>query len=98
MSTLIIRCPKCGQEYLPAEIYYPNDFLGKPNHILKDSDGKIENYQNNNMNLEETYICDKCKTKFKTIATVDFTTEIIADTDSVYRSKIRQHNLFFNEE
>lgn len=26
----LIICPKCGREYLPAEIYYPNEFLGKP--------------------------------------------------------------------
>jgi uncharacterized OB-fold protein len=25
-----IVCPKCGREYLPVEIYYPNSFFGKP--------------------------------------------------------------------
>ena len=25
-----IICPKCGREYLPAEIYYPNFFFGRP--------------------------------------------------------------------
>ena len=36
-----IRCPHCGCEYLPAEIYLPNDFLGYPTNIIKDEKGEI---------------------------------------------------------
>ena len=24
---VVVKCPVCGQEYLPSEIFLPNDFL-----------------------------------------------------------------------
>ena len=71
----VIYCPNCGAEYLPAEIYLPNEFLGKPSHIEKNFEGKIIDFCDNTMNLCETYICDKCDTKFKISARVNFKTE-----------------------
>ena len=38
----IIKCPYCGAEYLPEEIYYPDSFFGKPRDIVKNSKGEIE--------------------------------------------------------
>ena len=38
---IIITCPNCGAEYLPAEVYIPDSFLGKPKTVDKDSSGKI---------------------------------------------------------
>lgn len=32
----VIRCPQCGAEYLPGEIYLPKYFLGQPKNVSKD--------------------------------------------------------------
>lgn len=76
-----IVCPKCGREYLPAEIYLPNQFLGRPEGISRFTNGKIDNFDGYTMNLEETYICDNCDTEFKTTAKVSFKTQIVNKTD-----------------
>ena len=53
----VIKCPNCGYEYLPAEIYMPNYFLGKPKDINKEHmTGKVLDYMGSSMNLSETYI------------------------------------------
>ena len=74
-----IRCPHCNAEYLPAEIYYPNDFLGKPFNIIKDGDGNILGYNGNDMDTVETYICDKCNKQFSIDASITFKTTSIVD-------------------
>ena len=51
----VIKCPTCGYEYLPAEIYMPNDFLGKPNNLMRDEHGKIIGFNGIKMNDTETY-------------------------------------------
>lgn len=70
----IIKCPYCGYEYVPSEIYYPNEFLGKPKNIYRDVDGKIEKIDKES-NLNETYTCDSCDKTFKVSASVNFVTE-----------------------
>ena len=45
----IIICPNCGAEYLPAEIFLPDSFLGRPGVVDKDSSGKIIYYKNGNI-------------------------------------------------
>ena len=40
-----IVCPKCGREYLPAEIYLPNSFLGRPHDIYRLTNGKVESFE-----------------------------------------------------
>lgn len=39
----LIKCPHCGHEYQAAEIFMPEDLLGRPtsNGIIKDALGKI---------------------------------------------------------
>lgn len=75
-----IVCPRCGREYLPAEIYYPDNFLGKPQDIER-VNNKVEGFTGKSMDLEETYICDSCNTKFKVTATVKFKTSELAKHD-----------------
>ena len=91
---IIITCPKCGAEYLPAEIYYPNEFLGKPYGIDK-LDGKIENYLGNSMNLKESYQCDHCNCKFNVTAKVSFkSTELNKfDTTKDYKTQLFEPKL-----
>ena len=42
---ILIKCPHCNAEYLPAEIYYPDEFLGRPTDINKiHNTGKLDYY------------------------------------------------------
>lgn len=69
-----IRCPKCGREYLPCEIYLPDEFLGKSYTISRDEEGCIDYISGTNMGLSEEYCCDECGTHFLVSAEVEFTT------------------------
>ena len=61
----IIKCPKCGREYVAAEIFMPSDLLGKPNNIIRDDDGKIILCEGEQPELKEEYTCDNCGTTFE---------------------------------
>lgn len=77
---LYIICPNCGAEYLPCEIYYPNQFLGYSKEIDK-INGKIDNFNGTPMTLDETYTCDHCDTLFKVSAKVSFKTQVVDKYD-----------------
>lgn len=66
----VIKCPKCGYEYVAAEIFYPEDILGKPNNIIRDDDGHIILIEGGQPCLTETYECEKCGTIFKTTLSI----------------------------
>ncbi len=86
-----IICPHCGREYLPAEIYIPNQFFGTPEDIDRDAAGRIEVYDGEPMNLLEEYTCDGCGKTFEVSAQVQFKTVISehSDFDEPYTSPIR---------
>ena len=63
-SNLIIKCPHCGCEYLPNEIFYPDELLGNASNVVRDENGKIIFHEGNNMNLKEEYVCDWCNKSF----------------------------------
>lgn len=67
-----IKCPKCGYEYLPSEIYLPNTFFGKNYRIDRDENGKIVNFSGEKMNLNESFECWNCHTAFKVHTVVMF--------------------------
>ena len=70
----LITCPYCGREYLPAEIYVPNQFFGRPVDIDRDPAGKIEVYDGSPVDLEEEYCCEGCGKTFKVSAEIKFKT------------------------
>jgi predicted nucleic-acid-binding Zn-ribbon protein len=72
-----IKCPHCGFEYLPAEIYYPDSFLGKPDDITRDEKGKIDFYDGSSMNMEEEFTCLNCGCNFIVSGDITFTTKEI---------------------
>jgi len=72
----IIKCPVCGQEYLPSEIFYPNDFIGKPTEIIKDTSGRIEFYLGDDPSFDENFICDNCNTRLKIHASVHYKVDV----------------------
>lgn len=95
-KTSIIRCPHCGAEYLPGEIYTPGSLIGQPDDIVKDSLGKIiyEDYstEDREPSMIEHFICDYCDKLFVVEASVtyrakeeapenDFTTKYVSLLD-----------------
>ncbi len=98
-SKHVIRCCHCGAEYLPAEIFLPNEFFGRPRTIEKDLNGKIINYFGSNMCTTETYICDYCNRKFKIDANVKFFTDSkTKGFKTTYTTKLSKPSLFMKEE
>lgn len=100
MNNTIIKCPKCNAEYLPAEIFIPNSFLGKPNLIDKDNHGKLIYYNGEDMNLKETYCCDYCNKTFNVSAKVQFQSDIdtYTDFDEDYTTQLKPKGLFMLDE
>lgn len=97
----LIRCPVCGQEYLPAELFLPADLLGSPTDIVKRNDGKIDFYLGEKPSYETEYCCDNCNSVFKVKAKILFETSI-EDDFSDYTSKLKTNVLagevdLFNE-
>lgn len=72
----VITCPVCGHQYLPSEIFFPDDLVGKPTEIFKDNLGKIDFYLGEDPNLTEDYVCDSCGTHFKVQAVINYKTEV----------------------
>ena len=70
-----IRCPYCGAEYMPSEIFIPSDFLPKFEDLVKDDEGHIVAVYEHPMNLKEEYTCDYCNHRFSIIAEVSFKAE-----------------------
>lgn len=76
-KTQVIKCPHCGAQYLPGELYMPGAFLGRPDDIVKDYLGKIiyEDYHvGEEPDMLERYQCDYCDKPFVIEATVTYKT------------------------
>ena len=73
-STPIIKCPHCGAEYIPSEIFIPSDFLPKCKDVTRDNRGILVAGHVNNMNCHEEYTCDYCGHRFAIDAEVNFKT------------------------
>lgn len=73
---VVIKCPKCGWEYLPAEIYYPDEILGKPSDILRDNNGHIVFFNGESLNLKEEFTCEHCGCTFQVNGKLDATSSV----------------------
>ena len=96
----LIDCPKCGRQYLPAEIFVPKAFFGTPYDIVRDIYGNILDYEGTSVDLFETYTCDKCNTTFQVRTKMQFTTEStkLANFDEEYSTPLHKNTLFLEEE
>jgi DNA-directed RNA polymerase subunit RPC12/RpoP len=92
----VIKCPVCGYEYLPAEIYLPNEFLGKPRDIVRDINGKILGFSGVKMNDTESYRCDNCNTLFNVVFTTYFNSKEAVTPDE-HVTKLSKDKLFLRE-
>jgi hypothetical protein len=74
----VIRCPHCGAEYLPGEIYMPGALIGKPDDIVKDSLGRIlyEDYStpDKEPDMVEHFTCEYCDKPFIVEASTTYRT------------------------
>jgi DNA-directed RNA polymerase subunit RPC12/RpoP len=93
----IIKCPKCGMEYLPAEIYYPNVFLGTPLNVMRSIEGKILGFDGTSMNDTETYKCDNCDSLFEVVSTTNFTSKLVGESSEDHITKLSTKKLFLQE-
>lgn len=74
-KTPIIKCPHCGAQYLPGEIYMPGALIGQPNELVKDSLGKIlyEDYpEGGEPTMIEHFTCEYCDKPFVIESTVTY--------------------------
>lgn len=96
----VITCPRCGCEYLPAEVYVPEAFFGKPEDIDRTSAGKIDVYGGTAMDLHEEYTCEHCGATFEVTAEIKFKTaeKTEEDFDSVFTSPLPQRISLFEED
>lgn len=94
----VINCPKCGREYLPAEIFYPKHVFGNPTFIVRDVYGKIIDYEGTSMDTAETYTCDHCNTLFQVKLSIKFSSQdsLVSNIDEPYVSSTVKHSLFGN--
>lgn len=95
-----IICPVCGTEYLPAEVYLPNELLGRPSDIERDITGKILSFCGKTLSPKETYTCDKCNSLFEVFAKVQFNTRLSHNVDfsTPYSGAVTKPKLFFDED
>ena len=93
-----IKCPYCGYGYVPSEVYYPDEFFGRPKNIYRDVDGKIEKVDKK-MNLHETYTCDGCGKVFKVSASISFTTSKLEELnfDEDYSAPLYEDRITLEE-
>ena len=87
----VIKCPHCGWEYLPSEIFYSDSFAGKLvlGSVIRDPLGHIlyEEYEEDCAPLaEEHYCCDNCGKPF------------VVELETKYNSKLEEEELDFSEE
>nr|DAP55348.1 MAG TPA: Trm112p-like protein [Caudoviricetes sp.] len=75
MSQLnFIKCPYCGREYTPSEIYVPKYFFGYPYNIMRNEKEEIIGFNGSDMDVNESFICDKCNNLFNISCQISFKT------------------------
>lgn len=80
-NQMIIRCPHCGYEYLPSEIFMSEYLLGKPEHILRDPIGHILHFDYRKgfePVTTESFICEHCDKQFEVEVTMNFKSSAVA--------------------
>lgn len=77
-KTALVKCPHCGAEYLPGEIYMPGALVGQPTDVVRDSLGRLlyEDYiENKEPELSESFTCEYCEKPFVIEAVISYKTK-----------------------
>lgn len=69
-QNLYIKCPNCGAEYLPEEIFV--SLLNNNYYIQKTEDTHEIIESDYTGQIEDSYICNYCDTKFKVVVKLSF--------------------------
>ena len=83
-NKLIIKCPKCGYQYLPSEIFFPESFLGSAHDVVRNAAGKIIHAAGEDPDLKETYTCDCCGSSFTVEANITMKSSLIEEDEDFY--------------
>jgi hypothetical protein len=85
-----INCPRCGKEYLPAEIFIPAYFMGKISYIERDENNRIVSIVGSDMDLSESFTCDNCSCLFHITSEISFTVfeDKVGNFDEEYITKL----------
>ena len=96
----LVKCPHCGTEYLPEEIYTPKGFFGHPADIERTYDGRINTFMGRSIDPYETYKCDACGHAFTVEAQVRFitSTDEVKDFTNEYTTKLYANRISLFEE
>lgn len=73
-QNLYIKCPNCNAEYLPEEIFV--SLLNKDYHIEKRDDTHEIIDSNYTGQVEDSYTCNYCDTRFKVQCKLSFSSFI----------------------
>lgn len=77
----IIKCPNCGAEYLPEEIFYPNSVFNKNLQVVRDEEGKIVFVNEDYFCLEEEFECEQCNCNFIIKSKINFQTDLVKEEE-----------------
>lgn len=93
-----IKCPHCGAEYLPAEIFIGQALIGHPTNIIRDENNQLIHWDGKDMDCYEVYNCDYCFKDFSVTAALRFYTSTTkTNVKEAYKTVIERNNLFLDE-
>lgn len=101
MKNLVtIKCPVCGTEYLPSEIFLPDNFFGKQKDITRNQSGEVEFYLGDDPDYDEEFICESCLSRLKIHTNLIFNVEVANDEnfDEDYSTPVNRPKKFKLEE
>ena len=94
-----IICPYCGREYVPSEIFYPEDLLPNVGDVVRKENGLVE-FCTGSQELEsEEYCCDGCGKTFKVTPALSFLVEKVEveDFDEDFSTQIYKDRISLEE-
>lgn len=68
----LIKCPYCGYEYMPGEIFIPKYLVGQAKDIERDENGKIIYTYPEEFDNKESFDCIKCNKTFEIEAFIEY--------------------------
>lgn len=89
----IIKCPHCGYEYHVAEIFYPDEIVGKPENIVR-FNTEIISFMDDSIKPTAYFTCDNCNKDFKVTTSIKYEVEKI---EFEYETKIKSNKKTLEE-